>query len=84
MLCMPLQYIAGKMVVVRALVAGLNLVIRTPSGHPMADVDIPLRFAAMVPLQVYNTLQVSAEKREALPDRYSYYRRRGNRCRVGS
>ena len=23
-------------------------------------------------------------KREALPDRYSYYRRRGNRCRVGS
>lgn len=72
---MPLQYIAGKMVVVRALVAGLNLVIRTPSGHPMADVDIPLRFAAMVPLQVYNTLQVSAE-REALPDRYSYYRRR--------
>lgn len=62
LLCMPLQYIAGKMVVVRALVAGLNLVIRTPSGHPMADVDIPLRFAAMVPLQVYNTLQVSAEK----------------------
>ena len=44
LLCMPLQYIAGKMVVVRALVAGLNLVIRTPSGHPMADVDIPLRF----------------------------------------
>ena len=34
----------------------------TPSGHPMADVDIPLRFVAMVPLQVYNTLQVSAEK----------------------
>ncbi len=62
LLCMPLQYIAGKMVVVRALVAGLNLVIRTPSGHPMADVDIPLRFAAMVPLQVYNTLQVPAEK----------------------
>ena len=26
LLCMPLQYIAGKMVVVRSLVAGLNLV----------------------------------------------------------
>lgn len=62
MLCMPLQYIAGKMVVVRALVAGLNLIVRTPSGHPLADVDMPLRFAAMVPLQVYNTLQNPREK----------------------
>lgn len=62
LLCMPLQYIAGKMVVVRALVAGLNLLIRTPSGHPLAEVDEPLRFAAMVPLQVYNTLQVPQER----------------------
>lgn len=62
LLCMPLQYIAGKMVVVRALVAGLNLVVRTPSGHPMADLDQPLRFSAMVPLQVYNTLQIAAER----------------------
>ncbi len=63
LLCMPLQYIAGKMVVVRALVAGLTLILRTPSGHPLADVDIPLRFAAMIPLQVYNTLQVKEEKK---------------------
>lgn len=62
LLCMPLQYIAGKMVVVRALVAGLNLVVRTPSGHPMADLEQPLRFSAMVPLQVYNTLQIAAER----------------------
>ncbi|WP_455591720.1 AMP-binding protein [Bacteroides sp.] len=62
LLCMPLQYIAGKMVVVRALVAGLNLILRTPSGHPLADVDFPLRFAAMIPLQVYNTLQVPEER----------------------
>lgn len=62
LLCMPLQYIAGKMVVVRALVAQLNLLLRTPSGHPMADVDVPLRFAAMIPLQVYNTFRVPQEK----------------------
>lgn len=62
LLCMPLQYIAGKMVVVRALVAGLDLILRTPSGHPLADVDTPLRFAAMVPLQVYNTLQIPPER----------------------
>lgn len=62
LLCMSLQYIAGKMMVVRALVAGLNLILRTPSGHPLADVEMPLRFAAMIPLQVYNTLQVKEEK----------------------
>ena len=62
LLCMPLQYIAGKMVVVRALVAGLTLILRTPSGHPLADVEVSLRFAAMIPLQVFNTLQVPEER----------------------
>ena len=62
LLCMPLRYIAGKMMVVRSLVAGLDLVIREPSGHPMTDIDMPLRFAAMIPLQVYNTLQVPEER----------------------
>nr|WP_320058237.1 AMP-binding protein [uncultured Bacteroides sp.] len=62
LLCMPLQYIAGKMMVVRALVADLNLILRTPSGHPLADIHCPLKFAAMVPLQVYNSLQIPEEK----------------------
>lgn len=62
LLCMPLQYIAGKMMVVRSLYAGLDLIVREPSGHPMAEVDVPLRFAAMIPLQVYNTLQVPEER----------------------
>ena len=61
LLCMSLQYIAGKMMVVRALVAGLNLIVRAPSGHPLADVKEKIRFAAMVPLQVYNTLDTPEE-----------------------
>ena len=61
-LCMPLKYIAGKMMVVRALVAELDLIVREPSGHPLADIHEPLRFAAMIPLQVYNALQVAEEK----------------------
>lgn len=32
------------------------------SGHPLSDIHEPLKFAAMVPLQVYNTLQVLEEK----------------------
>ena len=63
LLCMPLQYIAGKMMVVRSLVANLELVVCEPSGHPLADIDKPLRFAAMIPLQVYNSLQSPEERR---------------------
>ena len=46
LLCMNLRYIGAMMVVVRSLVAGLNLIIRPASGHPLAD----------------NTLQVPEEK----------------------
>ena len=65
LLCMPLDYIAAKMMVVRALVGNLRLVSVEPSGHPLADVGVGetlIDFAAMVPLQVYNTLMVPEEK----------------------
>ena len=80
LLCMSLDYIAGKMMVVRALERHLNLVTVEPSGHPLCHTgdrnccDIPgechssscpqcdISFAAMVPLQVYNSLQVPEER----------------------
>ena len=68
LLCMPLDYIAGKMMVVRSLVRDLKLTVVEPSGHPFAsllpqhDASMPpFDLVAMVPLQVYNTLQVPAE-----------------------
>jgi len=59
LLCLPLSYIAGKMMVVRALVAGLQLHIVPPDGHPLANNQTPYQLAAMVPMQVYNILQSS-------------------------
>ena len=52
LLCMPLDYIAGKMMVVRAITCGLRLIRIEPCSHPMAEVCTPIHFAAMVPLQV--------------------------------
>ena len=52
------------MVVVRSLVVGLNLIVRPASGHPLSDINVPLKFAAMVPLQVYNTLHTPEEKEQ--------------------
>lgn len=65
LLCMPLDYIAAKMMVVRALVGHLRLLMVEPSGHPFANKEIigkRIDFAAMVPLQVFNTLMVPEEK----------------------
>ena len=65
LLCMSLDYIAGKMMVVRSLVRGLRLIQVEPSGEPLAAVAEPIDFAAMVPMQVWNALQVP-EQRERL------------------
>ena len=62
LLCMPLEYIAGKMMVVRALVGGLDLQVVAPCGHPLQTVTDDLDFAAMIPLQVYNSLQDPGER----------------------
>ena len=62
LLCMSLDYIAGKMVVVRSIERHLHLISISPSGHPLKDVNKEITFAAMVPMQVYNTLQVSEER----------------------
>jgi O-succinylbenzoic acid--CoA ligase len=56
LLCLPIRYIAGKMMVVRALVGGLDLVMTEPSGRPLKNLTGPFTFAAMVPLQVHESL----------------------------
>lgn len=60
LLCMPLDYIAGKMMVVRALTCGLRLISVEPTGTP--EWNAPIDFAAMVPLQVWNLLQQAPER----------------------
>ena len=64
LLCMSLDYIAGKMMVVRALERDLQLMVVEPSGHPMItrSEECVIDFAAMVPMQVYNSLQVPEER----------------------
>ncbi|EGN57753.1 hypothetical protein PRBRB14_18640 [Hallella multisaccharivorax DSM 17128] len=64
LLCMKMGYIAGKMMVVRSLERRLKLITVAPDGHPLATlVGQPApHFAAMVPLQVYNSLQVAEER----------------------
>ncbi len=93
LLCMSLDYIAGKMMVVRALERHLRLITVTPSGHPLQTPGdgsflfdslshpivkqkrtvpecLNICFAAMVPMQVYNSLQVPEERERLMQIRH--------------
>ncbi|MBF8457433.1 AMP-binding protein [Kaistella sp. G5-32] len=56
LLCLPVEYISGKMMVVRAIERKLKLVVKTPSSKPITDLIESIDFCAMSPLQVENSL----------------------------
>jgi O-succinylbenzoic acid--CoA ligase len=84
LLCMSTDYIAGKMMVVRSIERGLKLIEVPPCGHPLDIKHLTLNikhsqfsifnfqfdFAAMVPMQVYNSLQVPEEKERLMAIRH--------------
>ncbi|MEO7978473.1 AMP-binding protein [Flavobacterium sp.] len=57
LLCLPVKFIAGKMMLVRSLILGLDLDIVEPCTMPLASNKIVYDFAAMVPLQVQNSIK---------------------------
>ncbi len=52
LLCLSAGYIAGKMMLVRALVLGLNLDCVSPVSSPLLDIQNTYDFSAMVPMQL--------------------------------
>ncbi len=59
--------------VVRAIERGLRLMVQEPSGHPLATQSGQspcITFAAMVPMQVWNSLQVAEERQRLMEIRH--------------
>ena len=56
LLCMPVEYISGKMMVVRAFERKLKLIISEPILKPLEHLNSEIDFCAMTPLQVENSL----------------------------
>ena len=56
LLCLPVEYISGKMMVVRSVIKNLTLNVTEPSLRPLQNVDHEIDFCAMTPLQVENSL----------------------------
>ena len=62
LLCLSTRYIAGMMMVVRALECGMQLVEAPVSQHPLSTDVGEIHFAAMVPAQVWASLNVERER----------------------
>ncbi|URW78895.1 AMP-binding protein [Xiashengella succiniciproducens] len=60
LLCLPANYVAGRMMLVRALVGNLDLIAVKPSSHPLADIDRVVDFAAFTPMQMLNELKLGS------------------------
>jgi len=56
LLCLPGDYIAGKMMFVRSMVLGLDLDWVPPSSTPLKNLNSCYHFCAMVPIQLENSL----------------------------
>lgn len=57
LLCLPADYIAGKMMIVRAFVSGMNLTAVKPSASPFENLSEIMDFAAITPFQFVNSYQ---------------------------
>jgi len=57
LICLPVEYISGKMMVVRSISRKLKLKIAEPSTTPLQNIDEQIEFCAMTPLQVENSLE---------------------------
>lgn len=56
LLCLPVEYISGKMMLVRSIERGLKLSVVNPTSAPMEFFSEEIDFCAMSPLQVENSL----------------------------
>ena len=56
LLCLSTDYIAGKMMLVRALTLGWHLDVVEPVSNPLEGIDAVYDFCAMVPMQLANSL----------------------------
>lgn len=56
LLCLPIEYIAGKLILIRALTLGWHLDTIEANSNPLETIDKKYNFSAMVPLQLENSL----------------------------
>ena len=64
--CLPVKYIAGKMMFVRGFLLGLDMDFVAPDKHPLQNNDTIYDFAAMVPLQAQHSLDALSQVKKLI------------------
>ncbi|MEQ9425998.1 MAG: AMP-binding protein [Cyclobacteriaceae bacterium] len=59
LVCINAEFIGGFMMIIRALIAGMNIILKEPTADPLDNVDIKSRptFIAITPLQAQAFIQ---------------------------
>ena len=66
LLCLSLETIAGKMMLVRSLIGGLKLHVVTVSTNPILALKNPIDFVALVPIQLEAAVDTAFEKLKSI------------------
>ncbi len=63
LVCLDTNYVAGKMMLVRSLIVGMNVIAVEPSANPFNKLEEqPVDFVALVPYQLEEIIEHSSEK----------------------
>ena len=62
LLCLPVHFIAGKLMLIRAMVSGANLILADTSLNPLELLEKQINFCAMTPTQAIHTLKKNASR----------------------
>jgi o-succinylbenzoate---CoA ligase len=57
LLCLPISFIAGKLMVLRSMLNNGNLITQTPSSSPLINLKIPIDFGALTPMQMFGSIE---------------------------
>ncbi len=65
LICLNVNYIAGTMMLARAMEIGMDMIVVEPSTNPLADIptDLKIDFAAFVPLQMQTMIEAGLTDR---------------------
>lgn len=66
LLSLPIVYVAAKLMVVRAIIGGYNLITVSPTANPLYGINEPISFIPMTPHQVKSVLTESPEAFEKI------------------
>lgn len=62
LLCLSTATIAGKMMIIRAIIGNMHLLVCELSSNPLCSINEKIDFVAMVPLQLHKALEKCSSK----------------------